>query len=208
LGGGGAGEGSGMAGDPYDAAVLNIRETVKWLIGSIGAVFVTLLAGVQFNGVPFATDGAALAAGIAAGVSLMITFALAIRTLVGGSVSFEGLMTEARLWPTRRFINRTWGGLPEKNLLLVLDNALKEKDALILAGTLGRNDPDYKDLNERAGLSMRVARWHIVKWRFNLLVGAMMLLIPIELAAASIMFSAGESDDSGTTLTIEFKQGR
>jgi hypothetical protein len=193
----------------YDAAVTNLRETVKWLVGSIGAIFVILLAGIQFGDIPFATDRRALAAGAVAGLSLMVTFGLAIATLVGGSVSFHDLMTKRiRLGPTRRFINRTWAGSPDADPLEELNAQLATLKARAAAGTIAKSDPAFVSPHAHARFLAAVARWHIVRTRFYLLVVAMMLLIPVELIAAGIMVSARPPEDSEKSLRIDFNFGR
>lgn len=189
----------------FDAAVVNLRETAKWLVGSIGAVFVTLLAGVQFNDVPFSTNEGARMAGIVAVLSLMITFALAISTLVGGSVSFDELATKCRFKYARKFIERTWDPA-ETGTLARLTRQLTEKRALIAQGKITSDDAGYKRLHELSQLMAAIARWRVVRWRFGLLVTAMALLIPIELVAAAIMFASPEDEEAGTTLTVELKK--
>lgn len=188
----------------YDAAVANLRETAKWLVGSIGAVFVTLLAGIQFNDVPFATDEAARIAGVVAVISLMITFALAIATLVGGSVSFDELSTKGRFKYARRFIKRTWDPAQPDTFARLVRQLTKKRD-LIAQGKISSEDARYQRLHQLSLVMAAIARWRVVRWRFGLLVTAMMLLIPIELFAAAIMFARSEGRESGTTLTVELK---
>jgi|GEM_PF-4663454 len=192
-----------MTPDRYDAAIANIRDTVKWLIGSIGAVFVTLLAGVQFNHVPFTTDCTTAAVGIVAALGIMITFGLAIRTLVGPGMGFRELATKPRFKSTRRFINHEWADPPESEQFERLWAAVQKKDGQLKAKQIAATDPYYVSINALADELLRMAKWHVVKWWFNLLVGAMVLLIPIELGAAAFMFSRPEPGPADTTLTIK-----
>lgn len=192
-----------MNNDRYDASITNIRDTVKWLIGSIGAVFVTLLAGIQFSDVPFASSPFAAAAGIAAGLGITITFGLAIRTLVGGSLSFRDLATMPRFRSTRRFINQVWADPPGSPQLDRLWAELQRKDRQFKNGQIGETDVHYVHVNTVADDLLRMAKWHVVKARFKQLAIAMMLLIPIELVAAGVMFSAPGPKSTDTTLTIK-----
>jgi hypothetical protein len=197
-----------MKDDPFEVSVANIRDTVKWLIASIGAIFVTLLAGVQFNHVPFATDPTVRWAGAAAALGVMITFGLAIRTLVGGAVSFPELAHAWRLGPTRRYLNRNWGGSKSSDIFERFSTRFEEKNLRFAKKTLAGTDPAYVEDKARAAHLTRIAHWHIVKCRFNLLAWAMLLVVPVELAAAGVMFSRPDPGGAETTLTIKLQRSR
>jgi hypothetical protein len=186
----------------YDAAVTNMRDTVKWLIGSIGAVFVTVLAGVQFNDVAFATDRTAVGAAVVAAAGVMIAFMCAIATLVGGSVAFHDLATARRFKGTRRFINRIWGGSKESGRVEAFVAALAAMDRKVRDKQLLSTDDQYVASNARADELICIARWHVVRWRFGLLVVAMIVLIPLELIATGIMFSRPKADSHHGMITI------
>ena len=155
-----------MSQDPFDAAVTNLRETTKWLIASIGAMFVTVLAGVQFNRVPLLSDTTAMFAGIAAAGGVMIAFGLAIATLTGGTVAFPDLVAKKRFKAARRYINENWGGSPDSDQIERIGRAIADKDEKVRAKTLSASDPDYVAINARATELQRIARWYVVRARF------------------------------------------
>ena len=190
--------------DRYDAAIANMRDTAKWFIGSIGAVFVVLLAGIQFGDVPFLSNPWAAGAGIVAVGGVMLAFGLAIGVLTGGSMSFHELKTEARLRPQRDFIDAV---RDKPGWFATFSAGLKAADEQVEQGKLSATDADYVAKGKHAEKLLSAAKWHVIKSRFGRLVIVMMMLIPVELGAAAIIFALPDAPSSGPVLKIEWRGG-
>jgi len=191
-----------METDPHYVAIVNMRDTAKWLIGSVGAVFVVLLAGVQFSRAPFASDPVVVSAAVAAVSGVMITFILAIRTLAGGGFPFRDLATKRSFRSTRRYINEAWAERKGSDQVKLLWETLCKEDDEIRAGTIDEADPYYMRISARVDEVLAIARWYDVKGRFKVLVIAIMILIPLELVATGMMVSRQTREYSETTVII------
>jgi len=174
---------------------------VKWIIAFIGAVFVTLLAGVQFNRLPFFSDPVVAGAGLVAAAGVMAAFHLAIRVLVGDSISYEELVAGGKFAAARRFIDDAW----KTETFAAFAKRLSVKDEEWRARKIEADDPDYARMNRQAAEFLSLAKWYVAKARYRQLVLAVTFLLPIELVAAAFMFGATDDrpDTDKTVITIE-----
>jgi hypothetical protein len=186
----------------YGNAVDNIRETAKWLMASIGAAFVVLLAGVQINKVPFLSDPLIAGAGSVAAAGLMIALNQTVRVLVSEGLSFRELACHSAFGRERAFLNKVWTGADGDVEFKRFCEALDKADADYKAGVIAADDPTRIELNNLADELLAAATWHVSKRRFFRLKWIVVLLVPIELVAANIMASGSGRLDEKPALTI------
>jgi hypothetical protein len=192
---------------PFVDAIANIRETTKWLLAVLGAIFAAMLGGFQLSALGFSRPTTVSPAiGIALGLVLLViavALALALRVMVGAGMSVEELLHDWRLCRVRRYLQTHWavpvaeGEDPVEASILWQRNLLQE----VNAGNRARDDPEFISNSQLLQKLLAIAAWRVALARFAHLKVTMLFLLPVAATAAMVVGTHAEpKSDSAKAL--------